>query len=100
MWLFPAFQLQPKQHLYQLSKHKSVKPWCVYLHAKKESINVNVCIHVSLDGPPPTETCQVNIWRVGVLGGGGVKCPVSREGTCHLKLSIHSTQASDMDRDT
>ena len=72
MWLFPAFQLQPKQHLYQLSKHKSVKPWCVYLHAKKESINVNVCIHVSLDGPPPTETCQVNIWGVGVLGGGEV----------------------------
>ena len=36
----------------------------------------------------------------GCFGGGGVKCPVSREGTCHLKLSIHSTQASDMDRDT
>lgn len=43
-----------------------------------ESIIVNVCIRVSVDGPPPTETCQVNIWMVwgrGVyvcVGGSGV----------------------------
>lgn len=57
---------------------------------KKKSMTVDVCVHVSSGRPPPTETCQVNIWRLDV----------PERAHARPGRSIHSSQAPDRDGDT
>lgn len=61
-----------------------------YPFLKKKSMTVDVRVHVSSERPPPTETCQVNIWRLDVPERAH-----TRPGR-----SIHSSQATSRDGDT
>lgn len=70
---------------------------CIYLYANKK-IHQCECVYTCFFRWATTHGDMSGKYLEG--GGAGVKCPVSREDTCHLKLSIHSTQASDMDGDT
>lgn len=81
------------------------KPWCGCPEVP-ESINVNVCMHVSLDGPPPTETCQVNIWRWGgaVVQRGHMPSEavdlLQTDRARHLILRLSASEAAESHNST